>query len=436
MKGDAPEKEPETKLGPLGLAVAFLGSYGFAVVLLLLLCLLVYLGTIEQVELGLYEAQKKYFGSAFLVHRIPLDDQGASFPVPLPGVHLLLGLLSINLLVGGLVRIRKTARTAGVIVAHVGIALLLVGGMVTFWFSDDGHLTLIEGKAGARFKSYHEWELALYPVAIDPEGRASAGRPELVVGNALLRRARSDRPITLHHPELPFELRLEAFAPNGRPRRPSPRPPKVEGVPLGPPVDGWTLEQLPLEKEAEQNLAGLLCSAISATQEQRGLVWGFEHPLQPALPWVVQLPGGPTWAVELRRREIDLPFTIRLEDFTHEYHPGTGVARNFMSRVTKLEEGVPQELVIRMNEPLRRRGYTLFQSSFGPNDAKPGDPNMWSTFAVVRNPADILPTIACAVIGVGLLLHFLMKLSGWIRAQARRGGAGGAGGAARCEQVS
>lgn len=398
---------PAAPRGPLELALAFLGSYGLAVVLLLLLCLLVYLGTIEQVDLGLYEAQKRYFGSAFLVHRIELDER-TSLPIPLPGVHLLLGLLSLNLLVGGLVRLRKTVRTLGVLIAHVGIALLLLAGMVTFWFSEDGHLTLVEGASGARFKSYHEWELALFPV--DPAGTAVGA--ELVVGDAELRRARPGHPMTFHHPELPLELRVDAFAPNSRPRR---RP-----SPLGPPVDGWALHELPLEKEAELNVAGVACAALVGGQERAGVVWGFEHPRQPAFPWVLELTGGARWAVELRRREIDLPFTIRLEDFSHEYHPGTGVARNYQSRVTMVEDGVAQELVIRMNEPLRHRGYTLFQSSFGPPDARPGDPGVWSTFAVVRNPSDHVPIAACVVIGAGLLLHFVLKLGAWIRSQEAR----------------
>jgi len=74
---------------------------------------------------------------------------------------------------------------------------------------------------------------------------------------------------------------------------------------------------------------------------------------------------------------------------------------------------------IRMNEPLRYKGYTFFQASWGPQDARPGDP-LFSTFAVVRNPADQWPKYACYVIGLGLLIYFAQKLGGYIRAQNRR----------------
>lgn len=389
--------------GPLTQLVAFLASYGFACVLLLLLCLLVYLGTLEQVDFGLFEVQKKYFESPFLIHWL------GPVPLPLPGVHLLLALLAVNLLLGGLVRIRKTSRTVGVIVAHLGIALLLLGGMVTFWFSDDGQLTLMEGQTSAQFRAYHEWEVAIYPLARD--GMAEAGREELLIRQGALTRA----PVTFQAEGLPFQLRLDGFWKNARPRQ-SPSP-------IGPAVDGWSLHALEPEKENELNSAGAYVTVLANGAERTGILWGFEHfPLRPVLPWVLDV-GGQQWAIELRRRAFDLPFTIHLDKFTHEYYPGTRTARVYMSEVTKTEDGAAQPLRISMNEPLRHRGYTLFQSGFGPQGAKPGE-SMWSTFAVVRNPADHWPLYACVVTSLGLLLHFLQKLIRYVRAQqARREGA-------------
>ena len=401
-----PPAPARRRASPGAQAVAFLASYGFACVLLLLLALLVYLGTMEQVELGLFEAQKRYFESPFLVHWLELGP--LSLPLPLPGVHLLLALLAINLLLGGLVRIRKSARTAGVIVAHLGIALLLLGGLVTFWFSDDGQLTLLEGQTGGQFRAYHEWELAIYPVRTD--GLAEAGREELLVRQRDLQRA----PVTFSAAGLPFQLRLDGWWKNARPKRTPSE--------LGPSVEGWSLHALPLEKEAELNYAGAYATVLAEGGERQGILWGFEHfPLRPVAPWVVEV-GGQRWAIELRRRAFDLPFTIRLDEFTHEYHPGTQKPRVFMSDVTKLEDGAAQPLKISMNEPLRHRGYTLFQSGFGPRGAQPGTP-MWSTFAVVRNPADHWPLYACIVISLGLLLHFLDKLIRYVRAQQARRGA-------------
>jgi len=71
-----------------------------------------------------------------------------------------------------------------------------------------------------------------------------------------------------------------------------------------------------------------------------------------------------------------------------------------------------------MNEPFRHRGYTFYQSGWGPPNAAPGTP-LFSTFSVVRNPSDRVPLIACLVIAAGMLLHFGRKLVLHVRSQAR-----------------
>jgi hypothetical protein len=72
-----------------------------------------------------------------------------------------------------------------------------------------------------------------------------------------------------------------------------------------------------------------------------------------------------------------------------------------------------------MNQPLRHEGFTLYQSSWGPSNARPGDP-LFSTFSVVRNPADQWPLYSCLTIAAGLLLHFVRKLLGYLRSENRR----------------
>jgi len=91
-----------------------------------------------------------------------------------------------------------------------------------------------------------------------------------------------------------------------------------------------------------------------------------------------------------------------------------------MSYITKVNpDGGTEKIRISMNEPLREQGFTFFQASWGPADAKPGDP-LYSSFAVVRNPADQWPLYACIVVTVGLVLHFGQKLARYIRAESRR----------------
>ena len=77
--------------------VRVITSLGLSCTLLVLLGLLTWLGTLEQVHSGLFEVQKKYFESFFLVHRAgPLS-------IPLPGANLVLCVLFVNLIAGGIV---------------------------------------------------------------------------------------------------------------------------------------------------------------------------------------------------------------------------------------------------------------------------------------------------------------------------------------------
>src|SRR5262249_52506242 len=122
---------------------------------LVLLGILTWLGTLEQVGSGLYEVQKKYFESFVLMHH------AGPIPIPLPGANLVLSLLFVNLLVGGIVRMRKGTSTAGILVAHLGIALLLVAAFIKQRFSDEGHVTLFEGQSAKVFQSWFRYELAV-----------------------------------------------------------------------------------------------------------------------------------------------------------------------------------------------------------------------------------------------------------------------------------
>ena len=88
-------RKPKTLLGKL---FAPFGSYWLAVTLLVNLFLLTWLGTLEQVEKGIHWVQEEYFESYFVWAK------AGAVRLVLPGGYLTLGLLTVNLVVGGLVR--------------------------------------------------------------------------------------------------------------------------------------------------------------------------------------------------------------------------------------------------------------------------------------------------------------------------------------------
>lgn len=376
---------------------AVLSSIGLACVLIILLGILTWLGTLEQVDYGLYEVQKKYFESFFLVH-----DAGG-VPIPLPGANLVLCVLAVNLILGGMVRLRKSWSKAGILVTHLGIAMILLSGFVKMYFSEDGHVTLYENERADWFQSYFRWEIAIR------EEAAGGVVREYVVPQEDFLDARGERVVRLANDELPFELEVQHVLQNCWP---SPKGPMFDvDMPV---VDGVYLERRPMAAEAEQNVAGLYVASVDAESGARtpGILWGLE-----SAPWTVEAGGG-RWAVTLRKERYPMPFTLVLDEFTKEDHPRMNMPKSFSSDVTVEEDGSSRPVEISMNEPLRDRGLVLYQASWGPSTAGPGDP-LFSTFSVVRNPADQMPLWGCVVTAIGLLLHFLRKLARHVRAEGR-----------------
>lgn len=373
----------------------FLSSYGFSCILFLLLLVLTYLGTLYQVDHGLYQAQQKYFSSFFLIHYA-----FGVVPVLLPGAYLLMALLFVNLLLGGIARARKGWSKLGILVAHAGVLVLLAGSFITAEFGLNGYLKLYEGEESDTFVSYSEWELAV------SEAGGEGAVTEYVIHEPRLHAASGPEGANFQFGELPFRVHLWSYMANAMPRQAAAAPANA------PAIDGFALERMP-NGDRERSVPGVYARLEGdGVDADAGIVWGASE-----LPLVLE-GGGRRVQVELRRRRWQLPFAVELTEFTRELYPGTQMPKVFRSDIVKLEDGARQDAVITMNVPLREQGYTLYQSSWGPENAGPGE-RLYSVFAVVRNPADQFPLYACVVITAGLAFHFLLKLLRYLRQQSR-----------------
>lgn len=99
--------------------------------------------------------------------------------------------------------------------------------------------------------------------------------------------------------------------------------------------------------------------------------------------------GDQTYHLVLRNSQFQLPFVVRLDRFERETYPGTNQAAMFASHVTLIGGGNEGErpATIRMNQPLKLSGYTLFQSGFqneGPRTTSiltvSHDPGKWPVY--------------------------------------------------------
>ena len=65
-----------------------------------------------------------------------------------------------------------------------------------------------------------------------------------------------------------------------------------------------------------------------------------------------------------------------------------------------------RDILIKMNEPLRYKGYTFYQASFIEGKLKDT-----SVLAVVKNYGRLFPYISSIIMCFGLLVHMILKIS-------------------------
>jgi len=160
VKGNPDRKSQEWEENPwlvIGKYIfAFFASWGLASVVLTLLCLLTFIGTLEMRELGLYTTTSTYFSSWFVMQEI------GQMRIPIPGGMLLMILLFINLLCGAIIKARKKWRTPGMLIAHGGILFMLLAGLVDYLATESGSLILRErADLGVRFEEVERGALVV-----------------------------------------------------------------------------------------------------------------------------------------------------------------------------------------------------------------------------------------------------------------------------------
>jgi len=358
---------------------------------------LVFFGTLAQVELGIYEAQQRYF-STWLVWWGP---DGADWSIPVfPGGYLVGAVLLVNLTAAHGTRFRLSWKKSGIFLTHLGILLLIIGGFIAAVTTQEDSMRLKEGGSSRFLESFHQRELAFVDVS-DPD-------QDTVVSFDALRLGQGD---TLQHERLPFVVEVVQYFPNSRLTR---RGPINQGQMLE--VDrgfGTELAVVPhpkTYKHDEQNLVSIAARLSDAESGNVEGTWLFTNALDrpQAIEW-----GGRTFMISLRPTRTYLPYQLHLIDFRHERYPGTEIPFNFSSKVKidHPEHGEYREALIYMNNPLRFEGRTFFQMSFAENDTV-------SIFQVVKNPGWLLPYISCALLAAGLTLQFGIHLFGFL---TRRG---------------
>ncbi|MDE3067641.1 MAG: ResB protein required for cytochrome C biosynthesis, partial [Verrucomicrobiota bacterium] len=146
---------------PLERLIKFFTSLRLTVVLLVLSMVLVFAGTLGEVETGLYRAQTDFFRS-FFVYWQPA---GAHWKIPVfPGGYFLGLALLLNLIAAHLSRFKLTRKKIGLWIIHAGLILLIVGQLSTDLFAVDSQMHLRQGQTKNYSQSERADELAVADV--------------------------------------------------------------------------------------------------------------------------------------------------------------------------------------------------------------------------------------------------------------------------------
>ena len=373
----------------------FFSSLQLTVILLSFSMLLVFFGTLDQVDYGIWETQRRYFESFYIVWDYPekwkFYDSLFWLHVPMPGGYFLGGLLLINLVAAHFTRFKMTWKKSGIFLIHFGLILLLISELMTDLLSQESQMPVDEGGSSNYSQSYHDNEL----VFID------RSHPDYDTVHAIP--AKLLRPgATIEVPDTSLSIRVLRFMPNsnvGRSQVPVANNLADKGA-------GATMNVVatPLKvtyAEGELNTATAYVE-VSGTDGVIG-TWLVSNVIDERFPPQMIDLGEQSWEIALRFTRFYHPFRVELIDFKHERYPGTDTPFNFSSEVMvhHNDSKKDQRALIYMNHPLRYEGLTFYQASFANQDKT-------SIFQVVRNPGWTLPYISVLLMGLGMCVQFGM----------------------------
>lgn len=308
-------------------------------------------------------------------------------------------------------------RQGGNVLLHVGVGLLMVGQFV---FGDrqlEQRLSLVEGQSSNTLVNLDKVEMTLIRdegdkqdvIAIPAERLQSALRSREVIVDAAL----------------PVDIRVLAFYPNSTLKEVDPKDNlattgiglEVQAVEVS--KSGGTDSDMNLtaayvellEKPSGTSLGTYLASQLLSDREM----------LDPGGPTKdvqdqVEL-DGQTYKLGLRLHREVKPYWVQLEDVQQDLYSGTATTRDYSSfiRIVDPVTGEDRRERVWMNNPLRYRGETFYQSSYS---ALPNGKEL-TGIQVVQNSGWLIPYVACSITALGMLAHFFGTLMRFLQRRER-----------------
>jgi ABC-type transport system involved in cytochrome c biogenesis permease subunit len=307
-------------------------------------------------------------------------------------------------------------RQGGNLLLHFGVGLLMVG---QFAFGDrqlEQRISLVEGESTNALINLDKVELAF--IASGEEKDVVTAIP----GSKLVAAFRSEEPISA--PALPVDVKVLQYFENSDLVDPQPDNPATTGL-------GKRVQAKPARKrggaDAEVNIAA---AYVELLDKETGEPIGTYLVSQLLSDRETLIPGGPEknmfdtvtindndYKLGLKYHREVKPYWVHLEDVQRRNYSGTETPRDYSSyiRIVDPETGEDRRERVWMNNPLRYRGETFFQSSYTP---LPGGKEL-TGLQVVRNSGWLIPYVACSIMALGMLAHFTGTLKRFVGRRER-----------------
>ena len=335
---------------------------------------------------------------------------GESWRMNDPGLRIMWQLIQSSVaavvLLAGLVMVFGVR--GGNVLIHVAVGLLMVG---QFLFGDrqiEERISLVEGQTTSVAYRTDETELAV----IDPSDTAD-DRVTAISGRLLAARAGG---AAIAIDSLPFDIRVVDWFPNSSVIRVGPVAPNPATAGLG---RQWLADGRPPEGGASSrsNIASAYVQLVergtgrdlgtylvSQFLNDQGRIFmgggGDEYDTVQA--------GGKAWRLALRFRREQKPYSVTLDDVRRIDYSASATPRDYSSYVTFTDRATKAEQKGRvwMNNPVRYRGETFYQSQYSQVDLGNGRTGEMTGLQVVENAGWLIPYVACVLAFWGMLAHF------------------------------
>src|SRR6266851_648879 len=207
--------EPSTVWIMIRKILAPLASLRLTVVMFVLAIALVFLGTLAQVDEGIWTVLTKYFrtGIAWIPFQAlvrfgqvflgvsPQAQVSGSFPFP--GGWLIGGILLVNLLAAHAVRFKLTWKRSGILIIHTGIVLMILGELVTGLFAVEGKMPIPENWTVNFVEDHRAMELSIVQ-------HLDAKTDDVIVIPGSMLRQKG----LIQNPDLPFDVEVLRYMHN------------------------------------------------------------------------------------------------------------------------------------------------------------------------------------------------------------------------------